>query len=307
MFLGFAAILSSIVALPWSWYSHFKLEEKFGFNRMTPKVFWTDQMKGLILTFILGGLILFPFLWLMKAYGIMWVVPALGIWIGLQILIMGLGMRVIAPLFNKFTPLENEELKGKITHLVQEAGLQAQGVFVMDASKRSGHGNAYFTGIGRYKRIVFYDTLMDKITAGQILAVLAHEIGHLRHGHIWKGFLFSVLFSSLAFLALAWLQTRMDIFLAFNLVPTPGPLFLMAGWLAPLVTFPLTPIFSWRSRAHEFQADQYAVSKTSAKDLGDALLALHRDNAASVVHDELYSAVFFSHPPLAQRLAKMGH
>lgn len=306
-FLGLIGFLSWVVNIPWSWYSHFKLEDRFGFNRMTPRIFWADQLKSLLLSAALGALILTPFFWLMKSYGPMWIVPALLIWVGFQLLIMGVGIKLIAPLFNKFTPLQNAELSARIKQLVETAGFHADGVFVMDASKRSGHGNAYFTGIGRHKRIVFFDTLLDKISHAQILAVLAHEVGHLKHGHIWKGFAVSVVFSSLGFLGLGWLQSRGDFFVAFHLVPTPGPLLLMAGILGPLVTFPLTPLFSWRSRSHEYQADRYAVGVTSAKDLGDALLSLHRDNASSVVVDPIYSAVYFSHPPLAERLKAMGY
>lgn len=306
-FMGTLALLSWLAALPWSFYSHFTLEERFGFNRMTPRIFLLDQLKGLLLTFVLGGAVLAPFLWLMKTSGIMWVVPALLIWLGFQLLIMGVGVRLIAPLFNKFTPLENQDLNARISQLVERAGFHSQGVFVMDASRRSGHGNAYFTGIGRHKRIVFFDTLLEKISPEQILAVLAHEIGHLKHGHIWKGFIVSTVFSALGFLGVAWLQTRVDLFLEFNMLPTPSMLLLMASWLGSLVMLPLAPVFSWRSRKHEFQADQYAVTETSATDLGEALLSLYRDNASSVVHDRLYSAYYHSHPPLSERLQAMGH
>lgn len=305
-FLAVLAFLSTLLNLPWSWYSHFNLEERFGFNRMTPKLFLVDQLKGFLLTLVLGGAILAPFLWLMKTYGIMWVIPALGIWLGFQLFIMGIGVRLIAPLFNKFSPLDDEALKTRIAQLVERAGFEAKGVFVMDASRRSGHGNAYFTGIGRHKRIVFFDTLLEKLSHDQTLAVLAHEIGHLHHGHIWKGFLISTVFSSAGFVALAWLQTRVDLFLAFDLLPTPAVLFLMASWLAPLISLPLAPVFAWRSRRQEFQADRYAVGETSAQALEAALLALYRDNAGSVVHDPLYSAYFHSHPPLAVRLAHMA-
>lgn len=306
-FLGALAILSWFINIPWSWYSHFKLEEKFGFNRMTQKVFFSDQIKGLILTLIVGAILLWPFLWLMKRVGPMWIIPGVGIWLAFQLLVMGIGMRVIAPLFNKFKPLDHAELKARISELVEKAGFHTQGVFVMDASKRSGHGNAYFTGIGRYKRIVFFDTLLDKLSPDQILAVLAHEVGHLHYGHIWKGFLVSTAFSTVGFVALGWLQGRVDLFLEFNMVPTPATIFLMASWLAPLAMLPLTPLFAWRSRKHEFQADTYASLQTSSNDLGDALLSLYKDNAASVIYDRLYSYFFHSHPPLTERLRAMGY
>lgn len=305
-FLGTLGLLNWFIGLPWTYYSHFVLEERFGFNRMNKRVFVLDQLKTLVLSAILGGLVLAPFFWLMKIAGIMWVIPALGIWLTFQLLIMGVGMKLIAPLFNKFTPLDDTALRERITELVKRAGFRSDGVFVMDASKRSGHGNAYFTGIGRLKRIVFFDTLLAKLTHEQTLAVLAHEIGHLRHGHIWKGFLVSTLFSSFAFAALAWLQTRVDLFLSLGMLPTPGSLLLLAGWLAPLCMLPLAPIFAWRSRRQEFEADRYAANETSAKDLGEALLALYRDNAASVVHDRLYSAYYHSHPPLSERLRAMS-
>lgn len=306
-FLGTLAVISWLINIPWSWYSHFKLEQKFGFNRMNQKVFLLDQLKGLALTLIVGAILLLPFLWLMKKAGPLWIIPGVGIWLAFQLLVMGVGIRIIAPLFNKFKPLEHDSLKARISELVEKAGFHTQGVFVMDASKRSGHGNAYFTGIGRYKRIVFFDTLLEKLSPDQILAVLAHEIGHLHYGHIWKGFLVSTAFSTAGFAALGWLQSRVDLFLDFNMIPTPGPLFIMAGWLAPLAMLPLTPFFAWRSRKHEFQADNYASLQTSSNDLGDALLSLYKDNAASVIYDRLYSYFFHSHPPLTERLRAMGY
>lgn len=306
-FLGLVGLAQTAWGLPWSWYHHFRLEERHGFNRMTTTTFFADLVKGLVLGGFLGALLLWPLLELMRALPLLWVVPAWGVWTFFQLLMVWLWPRAIAPLFNKFTPLQDEALDQGIRRLVEAAGFHAGGVMVMDASRRSGHGNAFFTGVGRHKRIVFFDTLLEKLSSSQVLAVLAHEVGHLRHGHVRKALLWSLVTSALGFLALGWLRTRPDIFQSLGLSPTPGPLLLLAGWVAPMVLFPLAPLLSWRSRLHEFQADRWAVEHSSARDLGDALLALHRDNASSVVHDPLYARFHYSHPPLEERLAGMGH
>ncbi len=305
-FLALSGLALGAWSLPWTWYHTFRLEERHGFNRTTPAVFWGDLAKGTVLSAILGGLLLAPLLWLMQRLPLWWVLPAWGVWTAFQFLLVWAWPKFIAPLFNTFKPLPDQTLAARIADLVGRAGFHAGGVYVMDASKRSGHGNAFFTGIGRNKRIVFFDTLMDKLTPGQVLAVLAHEVGHLKHGHIRKALFWGTVTSALGFLALGWLRTRPDFFLALGFSPTPGPLLLLSGWIAPLVLFPLAPLLSWRSRKHEFEADRWGAENANAQDLGEALLALHRDNASSVVHDSLYARFHYSHPPLAERLKAMG-
>ncbi len=308
--LAFLALLSfgsTLLALPWQWYSQFVLETRYGFNRSTPQIFWIDRAKGLLLGGVLGGLLLTPILWLMQRFPVVWVAMAFAVWAVFQFLMLWLWPKFIAPLFNRFMPLQDPSLVDGIRRLVGRAGFEPQGVYVMDASKRSGHGNAYFTGIGKTKRIVFFDTLLTQINSEQILAVLAHEVGHLKHGHIRNSLWTGLLFSAIGFAAVGWLQTRTDLYLAFAMIPTPGSVLLMSSWLLPLVVFPLSPVFSWRSRKHEYEADHYAVTETSAQHLGDALLALHRNNASSVVNDPWYANFHFSHPPLGMRLARMGY
>jgi STE24 endopeptidase len=307
VFLALLSLGSTVLSLPWRWYSQFVLEARYGFNRSSAKIFWLDLTKSLVLGSVLGAALLTPMLWLMQEFPVLWVVMAFAIWATFQLSILWLWPKFIAPLFNRFTPLEDPSLVDEIRRLVGRAGFEPQGVFVMDASKRSGHGNAYFTGIGRTKRIVFFDTLLTQINAPQILAVLAHEIGHLKHGHVRKSLRLGLVFSAIGFAAVGWLQTRTDLYLAFGMIPTPASVLLMSSWLLPLIVFPLSPLFSWRSRKHEYEADHYAVTETSAQDLGDALLALHRSNAASVVNDPWYASFHFSHPPLSLRLEKMGY
>jgi STE24 endopeptidase len=236
----------------------------------------------------------------------LWFIPAFLVYALFQLLLIWIFPTWIAPLFNRFTPLENQELTKGIEALVKQAGFNSQGVFVMDASKRSGHGNAYFTGIFKNKRIVFFDTLLEKLSSTQVLAVLAHEIGHLHFGHIRKGLALSLIFTFIGFFLLAYFGLRTDWFLELGLAPTHGSLLIVGTWVLSLITLPLAPVMNWWSRRHEFQADQYAVERTSSRDLGQALLELYRSNAGSVVVDKLYALWYYSHPPLSERLKAIG-
>lgn len=305
--IGVVSIVDALLGLPWSVYSQFVLEERFGFNRSNWKIFLGDRAKGSIIGAVILVVLGAPLVWLMNALPGLWWIPAFVFYTTFQFFIIWLWPTVIAPLFNKFSPLDNPELALGIKQLVEDAGFHSSGVFVMDASKRSSHGNAYFTGLGRAKRIVFYDTLLQKLQPGQTLAVLAHEVGHLAHGHIKKGLVVSLLMSALAFRGLGWLSVRSDIFMQLGLTPTHGVVLLVAMWLGGLLSVPLGPLMAWWSRRHEFQADRYAIDRTSADALGTALLELYRGNAGSLVVDPLYAAWTYSHPPLTERLAAMPY
>lgn len=306
LFLGGIGLVEWLIHLPLSWNHHFVLEAQHGFNRMTPRLFWLDQARGAVLTIVLGSIVLLPLLKLMHSYPVTWILPAFIFWASLQLLLIWAWPQWIAPLFNSFTPLKDAELARSIENLVGKAGFRAKGVYVMDASKRSGHGNAYFTGFGKAKRIVFFDTLLEKLDASGTLAVLAHELGHLHHKHIIKSLVLGLFIQALGFLALGWLQIHSEIFVSLGLTPTAGPLFFLATQMAPWILVPLTPLSAWFSRRNEYQADRYAVLQTGSHALGQALLELHRQNAASPVNDPLYSLYFHSHPPLVERLQGMG-
>lgn len=306
-FFGAFSFVEGLLSLPWSLYSQFVIEEKFGFNKMNSKIFITDMLKATLLSVILGVILGYPFVSLVHHVRGFWFIPAYLLFMSFQFLILWIFPTFIAPLFNKFSLLTDESLSGRIKQLVEKAGFQSQGVFVMDASKRSAHGNAYFTGIGKSKRIVFFDTLLTQLTSGQVLAVLAHEVGHLAHKHILKRLGVSLITTMIGFTFLGWWALRPDLVIDLGLSPSYGPTLLTGVWVLSLVTFPLSPISNWWSRKHEFQADQYAVQETSAQDLGLALLELYRKNAGSLVVDQTYAAWNYSHPPLTERLAAMGY
>ena len=306
-FFAVFSLVEGILSLPWSLYSQFVIEEKFGFNKMTAGIFITDLIKGLALSVVLGLVLGYPFISLVHHVRGFWFIPAYILFMSFQFLMMWIFPTFIAPLFNKFSPLSDASLSERIKALVEKAGFQSQGVFVMDASKRSSHGNAYFTGIGKSKRIVFFDTLLTQLSAGQVLAVLAHEVGHLAHKHILKRLGVSVITTMVGFGFLGWWALRIDLVMDLGLSPSYGPTLLTGVWVLSLITFPLSPLSNWWSRKHEFQADRYAVAETSAQDLGQALLELYRKNAGSLVVDRIYAAWNFSHPPLTERLATMGY
>lgn len=301
------SVIDGLLGLPWSLYSQFSLEERFGFNRTDLKTFFLDRLKGSLIGAILLVILVTPFVGMMRALPGLWWIPAFIFYTVFQFLIIWLWPTVIAPLFNKFSPLDDADLAQGIKKLVEGAGFQSSGVYVMDASKRSSHGNAYFTGMGRAKRIVFFDTLLQKIRPEQTLAVLAHEVGHLAHGHIKKGLILSLFMSAIGFFGLGYLSMRPDFFIELDLAPTHGVVLIVAMWLGGLISVPLAPLMSWWSRRHEFQADRYAIERTSPEALGTALLELYRGNAGSLVVDPIYAAWTYSHPPLAERLAAMPY
>jgi len=309
--LGTAIILSivfaqTVVGLPLSIYQTFRIEARFGFNRTTPALFVIDMMKQLLLGLALGVPLLSVILFLMDRAGSQWWLYAWGVLTLFTIGIQWAYPAFIAPWFNKFTPLADQSLQERITALLQRCGFKAQGVFVMDGSVRSSHGNAYFTGFGKTKRVVFFDTLMERLSASEIEGVLAHELGHYRRHHIRSRLILSLVMSFLGLALLGYLSTWQDFYQALG-VAAPSShaallLFMLA--LGPF-TFWLTPLGAWWSRRHEFEADAFAAEHASSSELATALTKLYRDNANTLTPDALHSAFYDSHPPALVRIAHL--
>jgi len=304
------AVLLGAFDLPFEWYRQFRIEEKFGFNRMTPRLFVADLLKSVLVGAALGLPLLALVLWLMNAAGSYWWLYAWAVWVAFNALVLVLYPTVIAPLFNRFEPLADGDLAERIGALLARTGFSSRGVFVMDGSRRSAHGNAYFTGLGRAKRIVFFDTLLQRLLPSEIEAVLAHELGHFKRRHIAKRLAFSFL-SSLVFLAaLGWLAGAGWFYQGLGVTPaldgTHNAVALVLFMLVvPVFTFVLAPVASRISRRHEFEADAFAVAHTSGDDLASALVKLYEDNAATLTPDPLHSAFYDSHPPAAIRIARL--
>ena len=310
LFASFA-LISGVLDLPFEWYSTFRIEQRFGFNRMTWKLYLADMLKGVAVGTVIGLPIAALMLWIMGATGGLWWLWAWGAWMGFNLLILVLYPTVIAPLFNKFEPLADESLKARVQALMQRCGFAAKGLFVMDGSKRSAHANAYFTGFGAAKRVVFFDTLLNKLSAGEVEAVLAHELGHFKHKHVLKR-IASMFAISLAGLALlGWLSTQPAFYTSLGVRPSMNAandavallLFLL---VTPVFGFFVSPLFAQLSRKHEFEADAYACAQASGADLAAALLKLHEDNAATLTPDPLYVRFYYSHPPASERLAALA-
>lgn len=302
--------LVSLVDIPFSWYRQFRIEQAFGFNRMTLRVFFADLAKSALLAALLGLPVLAAVLWLMQRAGDLWWLYAWVVWIAFNALVLVLYPTVIAPLFNRFEPLADAALADRIGRLLARTGFSSKGVFVMDGSRRSSHGNAYFTGLGRNKRIVFFDTLVERLQPQEIEAVLAHELGHFKLKHIRKRLVLSAL-ASLGFLALlGWLADQTWFYQGLGVQPALDArndglalvLFILA---APVFTFVLAPLVCALSRAHEFEADAFAARNSSAHDLVSALVKLYQDNAATLTPDPLHSAFYDSHPPAAIRIERL--
>ncbi|MFU2488852.1 M48 family metallopeptidase [Thauera sp. WH-1] len=304
--LASVGVLGWLVELPFVLARTFGIEKRFGFNRMTPALFAADTAREAVLATLIGLPLLALLLWLTSSMGELWWFWVWVAWLGFNLLVMLIWPTFIAPLFNKFTPLADAALKARVEALLARCGFQSKGLFVMDGSRRSAHGNAYFTGFGASKRIVFFDTLLDKLNADEVEAVLAHELGHFRHRHIVKR-LALLAPTSLALLALlGWLTGQPWFFSGLGMSASDTASALALFFLAlPAFTFPLAPIFSHWSRVHEFEADAYAARQTRAADLVAALVKLYRDNASTLTPDPLYSRVFDSHPPAAVRVARL--
>lgn len=305
LFFGILEGINTIISLPWSWYEQFHLEEKFGFNRMTPKIFVSDLLKNIFLSTILGSIILSSIVFFITTLPSSWSLFCGLFLILFQFILMWLYPTFLAPLFNKFTPLENGELRSDIETLFKSANRPAKDIYVMDASKRSAHGNAYFTGIGRSKRIVFFDTLLNKLSPQEIIGVLAHELGHLVHKHIIKMMVVSITLTFFSFIFLQYLSTDSNFYQSFNLPEHPAVLLLLASWWVPVLSFFVTPVMTAWSRKHEFEADHFAVERSTPGSLKDALLKLYLENKSPCVVDPLYASFYYSHPPLFERLARL--
>lgn len=295
-------VISSLLDLPLDWYRQFVLEQRFGFNKMTPGLWFTDLIKSSIVGAVIGLPLLWVVLTLMDKSGDLWWFYTWLVWSGFQLLMIAIYPSVIAPMFNKFTPLEDASLKQRIESLMARVGFASRGLFVMDGSKRSAHGNAYFSGFGRAKRIVFFDTLLSRLELQEIEAVLAHELGHFKLRHIVKRV--AVMFAmSLAFLALlgylkgqAWFYTGLGV-LPFMNASNDGMALVLFVLVLPVFTFPLAPLSSITSRKHEFEADAFAARHTDGRHLVSALVKMYEDNASTLTPDPLHSAFYDSHPP----------
>lgn len=301
------AVISGLLDLPFDWYRQFVLEQGFGFNKMTPGLWIADMFKGLLLGAVIGLPLLWVVLALMERSGDLWWLWAWCVWSGFQLLMMVLYPTVIAPMFNKFTSLEDVSLKERIEGLMARVGFASKGLFVMDGSKRSAHGNAYFSGFGSNKRIVFFDTLLSRLDPHEIEAVLAHELGHFKLRHIVKRIV--VMFAlSLAFLALlgylknqAWFYTGLGVLPMMN-ASNDGMALILFALVLPVFTFVLSPLSSITSRKHEFEADAFAAKHTDSSHLVSALVKMYEDNASTLTPDPLHSAFYDSHPPASVRV-----
>lgn len=330
-------LISGLLDLPFTLYSTFRIEERFGFNKMTLKLWLADLVKSTLVGIVIGLPIVALILWLMGSAGSLWWLWAWGAWMGFNLLVLVLYPTVVAPMFNKFKPLEDETLKARVTALMQRCGFAAKGLFVMDGSKRSAHANAYFTGFGAAKRVVFYDTLLKQLNPGEVDAVLAHELGHFKHKHIIKRIVSMFAMSLAGFALLGWVSSQVWFYTGLGVRPNIAPTLsavasslppggALAPWggpaalmpvandalalllfllVVPLFSFFISPVFAQFSRKHEFEADAYAVAQTDGKDLQSALLKLYQDNASTLTPDPVFVKFYYSHPPASERLGRM--
>ncbi len=299
-------VLSWLISLPLSIYRTFVLEARFDFNRTTPALFVADAVKGLVLAAMLGAPLLAAILWLMENSGGLWWLYAWAVWAGFSLLLLWAYPAFIAPWFNKFSPLQDAGLKDRIEALLERCGFRSNGIFVMDGSRRSAHGNAYFTGLGNNKRIVFFDTLMESLDHAEIEAVLAHELGHFRKRHISKRMMISFLTALAGLALLGWLAQQGWFYSALGVTqPSVWSALLLFVLVTPVFMFPLTPLSSLLSRRHEFEADEYAAQQSDASQLANALVKLYQDNATTLTPDPVHSGFYDSHPPAPVRIARL--
>ncbi len=310
LLVAFVAI-GGLLELPFTLWQTFRLEERFGFNKMTFRLWFADTVKSTLIGALIGLPIAALILWLMGAAGPLWWLWAWGAWMGFNLLLMLVYPSFIAPLFNKFQPLDDPTLKARVTALMKRCGFAAKGLFVMDGSTRSAHANAYFTGFGATKRVVFYDTLLRQLNAGEVEAVLAHELGHFKHRHIVKRLIAMFALSLAGFALLGWVSLQTWFYTGLGVAPNMAApnnaLALLLFMLAvPVFGFFVAPLPARLSRKHEFEADAYAAAQTSGADLSAALLKLYQDNAATLTPDPVFVKFYYSHPPASERLARMA-
>jgi STE24 endopeptidase len=308
--LGAFVAISGALDLPFDWYRAFHLEQRFGFNRMTPGMFVGDLLKGMLVGLVIGAPVAALILWIMGATGGLWWLWAWGVWVGFNLLVLVLYPTVIAPMFNKFEPLADESLKERVQSLMARCGFAAKGLFVMDGSRRSAHANAYFTGLGAAKRVVFFDTLLNKLDAAEVEAVLAHELGHFKHRHVTKRMFLMFGASLVGFALLGWLSSQSWFYTGLGVrpnlaAPNDALALLLFVMVVPVFSFFVSPLLARWSRRHEFEADAYACAQANGKDLAAALLKLHQDNASTLTPDPLYVRFYYSHPPASERLAAL--
>jgi STE24 endopeptidase len=304
------SLIAGLLDLPFDALSTFRIEQRFGFNRVTPGLWLADLFKGTFVGALVGMPLVALVLWLMDAAGSMWWLWAWLAWMSFNLLLLVIYPTWIAPLFNRFEPLKDEGLRQRVEALMQRCGFAAQGLFVMDGSRRSAHANAYFTGMGRAKRVVFYDTLLNKLTPGEVEAVLAHELGHFHHRHVLQRIALLAVSSLIGLALLGWLAGQASFYTGLGVQPHIGVpqdavallLFMLA---LPPFTFFLSPLMARGSRRHEFQADAYACAQVDGRALASALLKLHEDNAATLTPDPLFVRFYYSHPPASERLAAL--
>jgi STE24 endopeptidase len=310
--IGLFVLVNMILGWPMAWYRSFRLEAKFGFNKMTMATFFADQFKGCLLAIIVGLPLLYIILLLMRAliaahwFGGAWWLAVWLVWMIFSLLLMWAFPKWIAPLFNKFEPLKDEILRTRIENLLQRTGFHSDGIFVMDGSKRSGHGNAYFTGLGKHKRIVFFDTLLKDMQTSEVEAVLAHELGHFAHKHVFKQMIVTFILALIVFAVLGWLLPQSGFYLGLGVhEPSNAMALLLFMLVLPVFTFPFSPLASVLSRKNEFEADRFAAKYANGNDLIQALTKLYRTNAASLVSDVWYSRFYDSHPGARERIAAL--
>ena len=301
-----AFVISSLIEIPLDYYKAFVVDERFGFNKMTRSMFFTDLIKHAVVGLALGAPLLFAALWLMQGAGNLWWLYLWVLWSGFNLLMLAVYPTVIAPLFNKFSPLTDEALKTRIETLLTRCGFKSQGLYVMDGSRRSSHGNAYFTGFGAAKRVVFFDTLLDRLDADEIEAVLAHELGHFKHKHVIKRIALMFIVSFFGLALLGWLVTQPWFYADLGVAnPSNYMALLLFILVSPVFTFLFRPLLAGYSRKNEFEADEYAATHSNPKHLVEALVKLYRDNASTLTPDPLHSAFYDSHPPASIRIAKL--
>lgn len=309
LFVAAVALIGALVDLPIEWYRQFRLEQRFGFNRMTQRLFVADALKGAAIAAALGLPLVAVVLWLMRSAGGLWWLWAWAVWVTFNLVVLVLYPTVIAPMFNRFEPLSDATIRQRVEALLARCGFASKGLFVMDGSRRSAHGNAYFTGLGRARRIVFFDTLLARLDADEIEAVLAHELGHFKLRHIPKRIALTFGISLAGLWLLGWLSRQPWFYQALGLTPEPAmadAAALVLFFLAlPVFAFPLQPLFALASRRHEFQADAFAAAQTDPKHLASALVKLYEDNASTLTPDPVHSAFHDSHPPAVQRIGRL--
>jgi STE24 endopeptidase len=303
-------LIGGLIELPAEWISTFHIEQRFGFNRMTPGLWLADQAKGMLVGAAIGLPLAALVLWLMAVSGGWWWLWAWGALVAFNLLLLVIYPTWIAPMFNKFEPLPDESLRTRVQALMQRCGFAAKGLFVMDGSKRSAHANAYFTGLGSSKRVVFFDTLLQRLSPGEVEAVLAHELGHFKHKHVLQRMLGIFAATGAGLALLGWLSAQSGFYTGLGVTPNMGApndaLALLLFMLAlPPFTFFVSPLLANWSRRHEFEADAYACAQADGRDLAMALLKLHEDNASTLTPDPLYVRFYYSHPPASERLAAL--